>query len=100
MTSHLEPSSVDGPPGKAPSRRHGVLRFQHQVSAIDDLLHAHDPNGVGDAEDAYDGVAVEVMRVLRDADRRGDDYAVAIRQIVPEAGPDLLAKIIVAWEEG
>ena len=100
MTSHLEPSSADGPPAKAPSRRLGVLRFQHQVSAIDDLLHAHDPHRAGDAEDAYDGVAVEVMRVLRDADGQGDDYAEAIRQVVPDAGSDLLAKIIVAWHEG
>lgn len=97
----VEPSALPGPPHKAPSRRLGVLRFQHQVNAIDDLLHDHDPQHVNDRpDDAYEGAAIEIMRALRDAESNDEDYADAIRSVVPQAAPDLIARIIAAWDEG
>ena len=104
MTSQLEPSSLPGPPEKAPRRRRGVLRFRHQVNAIDELIYDYDPNGTGstagDPDDAYEGLAVEVMRVLRDAETNGEDQAEAVRGAIPRAPHELVTRIVQAWDEG
>ena len=81
----------------------GVLRFREQVSAIDELIYDYDPHGTGsapgDIDDAYEGVAVDVMRVLRDAEIRGNDQASAVRHIVPKASSELVRRIVKAWDE-
>ena len=81
----------------------GVLRFREQVSAIDELIYDYDPHGTGsapgDIDDAYEGVAVDVMRVLRDAATRGNDAASAVRHVVPKASHELVDRIVRAWDE-
>lgn len=102
MASHLEPSSLDAAPHRAPSRRLGVARFRDQVRAIDELIYDYDPDGTGstpeDSADAYEGVAVDVMRVLRDAEIGGDDKASAVREVVPRASHELIRRIVEAWD--
>ncbi len=101
MTSHVEPSALPSTPQKAPSRRLGVLRFQHQVNAIDELIHDYDPisagTAPGDPEDAYEGLSVNVMKVLRDAEISGGDPAEAVRATVPRASHELVTRIVDAW---
>ena len=103
MTSNVEPSALPSARHKAPSRRSGVLRFQHQVNAIDELIHDHDPlaaeTASGDAEDVYEGLSVEIMRVLRDAETAGADMLEAVRALVPRASHELLTRIVQAWDE-
>jgi len=88
---------------KAPSRRTGLLRFREQVSAIDELIYDYDPRGTGsapgDLDDAYEGVAVDVMRVLRDAESRGNDAGSAVRTVLPKAGHELVKRIVQAWDD-
>lgn len=102
MTSQPESPAPSGP--TVPGRRFGVLRFQHQVNAIDDLIYDYDPSGTGsapdDEDDAYEGLSVAVMRVLRDAETSGGDQAQAVHGVVARASHELVTRIVQAWDEG
>lgn len=104
MTSQPEPSAPGGQEHALPGRRFGVLRFQRQVNAIDDLIYDYDPSGTGsapgDEDDAYEGLSVAVMRVLRDAEIRGGDQAQAVHGVVARASRELVTRIVQAWDEG
>ena len=102
MTSHLEQSPAGTPAPKAPSRRRGLVRFREQVNAIDELIHDHDPIGTGgssgDQDDPYEGCAVEVMKVLRDAEIAGGGSASEVRGVIPRASVELVTRIVQAWD--
>lgn len=102
MTPQPESSAPSGQ--TVPGRRFGVLRFQHKVNAIDDLIYDYDPSGTGsapgDEDDAYEGLSVAVMRVLRDAEISGGDQVQAVHGVVARASRELVTRIVQAWDKG
>ena len=103
MSSQPDPTTTADSPGKRTNRRLGVLCFRQQVSAIDELIYDYDPLGTGsspdDVDDAYEGLSVELMRVLRDAEIMETDAALAVRTVVPKASRELVTRIVEAWDE-
>ena len=103
MSSQPDPTTTADVPTKRTNRRLGVLRFRQQVSAIDELIYDYDPLGTGsspdDVDDAYEGLSVELMRVLRDAEIMETDAALAVRTVVPKASRELVTRIVEAWDE-
>jgi hypothetical protein len=70
------------------------------VRQVSDLLYHHDPDGMGSSvgapSDEYDGIAVSLLRQIRDRPK-GQDIGEAIRGMYPDAAQDLIDAVIDAF---
>jgi len=83
-------------------RGRALGRFEALQSGFEVLLYDYDPDGMGSTVgaplDEYIDVATSLIRALRDREVCLD-FAEAVRDVIPGATAELVAKIEMAWDE-